>query len=130
VLGVELPLWDLFASPRVADLAALLRDHREDALRLRAWLHDRLPAYMVPSAVVMLDSMPRTANGKLDRAALANLPLPDAWSGEAGGRLYRTGETVRHLPDGKLELWSLPEQSEGVNQDAGERSKVLAENRS
>ncbi|WP_051766577.1 non-ribosomal peptide synthetase [Saccharothrix syringae] len=46
-----------------------------DPAALRRFLQARLPDYLVPAVVVPLDELPTTGHGKVDRRALAGLPL-------------------------------------------------------
>lgn len=54
--------------------------------QLRKSLASKLPAYMIPSAVLEVDSIPRLANGKIDRKRMAKMPTFE----QSGGRLDST----------------------------------------
>jgi amino acid adenylation domain-containing protein len=48
----------------------ILSDKSKSTLKLKAFLKSKLPDYMVPSTIIIVDKMPLTPNGKIDRRAL------------------------------------------------------------
>jgi amino acid adenylation domain-containing protein len=98
--GVRIEIGEIEASlaahPSVGEAAADLRDtpggpvlaawvtpagsEAPDRRELRRWLRERLPEAMIPSSFTVLDALPRTVSGKLDRRAL---PAPER-AGDGG----------------------------------------------
>ncbi|MDI5909770.1 non-ribosomal peptide synthetase, partial [Streptomyces sp. 12257] len=80
------------AEPRPGDKRLVAHLVAEDGTApepaaLHAHLAAELPDYMVPSAFVVLDTLPLTANGKIDRGAL---PAPETTVGAPESRAART----------------------------------------
>ena len=59
----------------VLNTAAAGLQHAGAASDVLQWARDRLPDHMVPARLVVIDAMPLTTSGKIDRAAL---PIPEA----------------------------------------------------
>ena len=67
--------------------------------RLREYLKDRLPEYMIPTSWIVLKQFPLTSNGKVDRSAL---PSPQSRPDELGEYIPPRTELERSLVD----IWS------------------------
>jgi amino acid adenylation domain-containing protein len=107
----------LATCPEVADAAVVIREDRPGDVRLVAYvvpqpepgfdlralrgaLQEKLPPHMVPTAFVVLDALPVTTHGKLDRQAL---PAPEG-AGPDGDRPYQAPRTP--VEQRLAEVWS------------------------
>jgi amino acid adenylation domain-containing protein len=91
-------------------VAYLTGPDRPDVAALRAFVAERLPAYMVPAAWVPLDELPLTENNKVDRAA-----LPDVDGAQAAGGAPPRDDLERRIAD----LFGEALRVEGVGRDDG-----------
>ncbi|HLK62420.1 MAG TPA: amino acid adenylation domain-containing protein [Bryobacteraceae bacterium] len=87
-------------------LVAYIASSRELATNdLREFLVDRLPAYMVPAAFVVLAALPLSPNGKIDRKALAAMSME---GGEREQYAAPQSETEQRLAEVWAEVLRLP----------------------
>jgi amino acid adenylation domain-containing protein len=80
-----------------------------NAGQIRKELQERLPGYMTPSQVVLLENLPRTPNGKVDRKA-----LPEAESENATSSSRTSANEVEELLAG---IWAEVLKCEQVGVD-------------
>jgi natural product biosynthesis luciferase-like monooxygenase protein len=107
----------ILALPAVRDAAVIAREdssgdkrlvgyftvkagHAASTVDLRSALRGRLPEYMVPSNLVVLDSLPLTPNKKIDRKAL---PAPESVSAEPKASFLAPATELEHAIAG---IWS------------------------
>jgi amino acid adenylation domain-containing protein len=104
-------------------VAYLVRPNRSALCErdVRTFLRQRLPGYMIPSALVWLDALPLNQNGKFDTKAL---PPP----GEHDTGLVRIAGAAATLPNGATES-RIDESSSSPTPTAAERESLAEWNR-
>ncbi|EYT79814.1 thioester reductase [Streptomyces sp. Tu 6176] len=95
----------------VAAVVAPSGEQRDTLVRrLHEHLRDRLPTYMVPTRLTVVDTLPLTSSGKVDRRSLASLTSPAPADEDDAPR----GETERILAG----VWRDVLGLDGVGRDA------------
>jgi thioesterase domain-containing protein/acyl carrier protein len=77
--GVVMAWDDGAGSKQVAAYVEAAPGHEASVADLRQYLDARLPNYMVPAAIIVLDSIPLTPNDKIDRKRLPHPGQLDLW---------------------------------------------------
>jgi len=73
-LAIVMAREDTPGNKRLVAYVELQKEQSTTAAELKSHLTEHVPAYMVPSAFVLLEKLPLTPNGKIDRKAL---PAPE-----------------------------------------------------
>ncbi|MVO84357.1 amino acid adenylation domain-containing protein [Streptomyces sp. p1417] len=110
LVAYTVPVLDeTFDAGRGGGTGHFLLDTGVGPAELRAYLGQRLPPYMIPAAFVVLDELPLTVNGKVDRAAL---PEP-----EFHGAAYRAPRDEREETLAALFAEVLGAERVGIDDD-------------
>jgi acyl-CoA synthetase (AMP-forming)/AMP-acid ligase II/acyl carrier protein len=86
----------------------------DDAQAIRHHLQQRLPAYMVPTALVLLDAFPLTPNGKIDRRTL---PAPERLGARERTRVPPRTPVERTVAEVWAEVLGLSAESLSIEDD-------------
>jgi thioesterase domain-containing protein len=133
----------LLRLPQVREAVVIVREEGADTRRMIAYvvgapearptsvqlmreLQTALPQYMVPSAIVVLDALPLTSHGKVDRRAL---PEPGDSAAQRTGQHVRPRDPLQHM---LAKIWEelLGVRNIGVNDsffDLGGHSLLAAQ---
>ncbi|MFD1555032.1 amino acid adenylation domain-containing protein [Paraburkholderia silviterrae] len=83
--------WPVDEAGRAAGLVAFVASTRVEPTRVLQACRQHLPPYAVPQRLVVVDSLPRNANGKIDRTALAGQLVNDTI---ANRTVERSGQSM------------------------------------
>ncbi|MFP5263076.1 MAG: amino acid adenylation domain-containing protein [Blastocatellia bacterium] len=98
--GVVLAKEDEQGNKRLVAYVVVYPEQAVTAAQLRDFLRQKLPDYMIPAAFIMLDELPLTPHGKVDRRAL---PEPDAARPKVGNLFVAPRNETEELLAG---VWS------------------------
>ena len=84
-------------SGQAALVAFVVTAKRIDESALKAWLKDRLPAYMIPARLVQIEQIPLTSHGKVDRDKLARIELQETSRATTGTATPPGNEIERRI---------------------------------
>ncbi len=106
VAAVAVKAWpDEFGEQRLCAYLVARAGKRLQPAEVRAYLRSRLPAYMMPSNIVLLSTLPLTPNGKVDRRQLSE-PVPSEVASDDEGGHARERKAPRSFLERQLyHIW-------------------------